>query len=297
VVPASEEAPARLPRVTGVEHRFVQAGGVRLHVAEAGAGDPVVLLHGWPQHWYCWRQVMPRLAGEHRVLCPDLRGFGWSDAPRSSYTKDELAGDVIALFDALELDRVRLVGHDWGGFIGFLVALRAPERIRDLLAFSIVHPWASRPRAAMLPRLPLLAYQPLVAAPFLGPLAQRMPQFYDAIFALAGGSRVWSAEERDTFADVLREPARAEAASRLYRTFLVRELPAILRGSYARQRLTVPTRLVIGHSDPVVTAAGVHGFEAHADDMTVEFVDGGHFLPEERPEAVAARILAGAGAD
>jgi pimeloyl-ACP methyl ester carboxylesterase len=148
----------------------------------------------------------------------------------------------------------------------------------------------------MLPRLPLLAYQPLVAAPFLGPLAQRFPPFYDAIFAAAGGSRIWSAEDRDAFIDVLREPARAEAASRLYRTFLLRELPAIARGSYAPQRLTVPTRLVIGRSDPVVTAASTEGFEQHADDMTVELIDGGHFLPEERPGAVADRILAGAGA-
>jgi pimeloyl-ACP methyl ester carboxylesterase len=287
--------PPELPRLPGVEHRFVQAGAVRLHVAEAGAGDPVVLLHGWPQHWYCWRRVIPRLVGEHRVLCPDLRGFGWSDAPRSSYAKEELAGDVIALLDALELDRVRLVGHDWGGLIGFLVALRAPERIRDLLAFSIVHPWAGRPRAATLPRLPLLAYQPLVAAPFLGPFLQRLPPFHDAIFAAAGGSRIWSAEQRDVFADVLREPARTEAASRLYRTFLLRELPAIARGSYARQRLTVPTRLVIGRKDPVVTAASVEGCQAHADHMTVELIDGGHFLPEERPDAVADRILAGAG--
>jgi len=76
---------------------------------------------------------------------------------------------------------------------------------------------------------------------------------------------------------------------------LTRELPAIARGSYAQQRLTVPTRLVIGRSDPVVTAASVEGFEAHADDMAVELVDGGHFLPEERPDAVADRILAGAG--
>jgi pimeloyl-ACP methyl ester carboxylesterase len=284
-----------LPSVAGVEHRFVQAGGLRLHVAEAGAGDPIVLLHGWPQHWYCWRRVIPRLAERHRVLCPDLRGFGWSDAPRSSYAKQELAGDVIALLDALELDRVRLVGHDWGGFVGFLVALRAPERVRDLLAFSIVHPWASPRRGPTLARLPLLAYQPLVAAPFLGPLVQRARPFYDAIFAASGGRRIWSAEERSAFADVLRQPARAEAASRVYRTFLTRELPALARGTYAPERLTVPTRLVIGRSDPVITAASVEGFEAHADDMAVEFVDGGHFLPEERPELVADRILAGAG--
>ena len=282
------------PSLPGVEHRFVRAGGVGLHVAEAGDGEPVVLLHGWPQHWYCWRRVIPRLAEQHRVLCPDLRGFGWSDAPRSSYSKHELAGDIIASLDALELDRVRLVGHDWGGFVAFLVALRAPERIRDLVAFSITHPWARRPRAALLPRLPLLAYQPLVGAPWLGPLVQRFPPFYDALFAAAGGRRIWSDAERDAFTEVLREPARAEAASRVYRTFLVRELPAIARGTFAEERLTVPARLVIGRSDPIVTAFEPAGFEAYADDMRVELVDGGHFLPEERPDAVAERILAGA---
>ena len=76
------------PQVEGVEHRFVEAGGLRVHVAEAGAGDPLLLVHGWPQHWYQWRGVIQRLAGERRLLAPDLRGFGWTDAPpvRSSRT-------------------------------------------------------------------------------------------------------------------------------------------------------------------------------------------------------------------
>jgi pimeloyl-ACP methyl ester carboxylesterase len=64
-----------LPRVDGVEHRWVEAGGVRLHLAEAGEGEPLVLLHGWPQHWYEWREVIGPLAERYRVICPDLRGF------------------------------------------------------------------------------------------------------------------------------------------------------------------------------------------------------------------------------
>jgi pimeloyl-ACP methyl ester carboxylesterase len=285
-----------LPSVEGVEHRFVRVGEIEMHVAESGAGEPVVLLHGWPQHWYCWRRVIPKLtAAGHHVVCPDLRGFGWSDAPRSSYAKQELAGDVIALLDALELERVRLVGHDWGGFVGFLVALRAPERVSELLALSIIHPWAgvSLSRLArQLPRLPLLVYQPVVATPILGPLAQQLPPFYDAIFGASGGGRIWSREDRHAFTRVVREPARTEATSRLYRTFLLQELPALARGTYANARLTVPARLVIGRSDPVITEASLTGFEPHADEMAVEVIDGGHFLPEERPDAVAERIVA-----
>src|SRR5687767_14115632 len=78
------------PEVQGVSHRFVDAGGLHMHVAEAGEGEPVVLLHGWPQHWYEWRRQIPALAQHYRVICPDLRGFGWTDAPASGYEKENL---------------------------------------------------------------------------------------------------------------------------------------------------------------------------------------------------------------
>ena len=74
-----------LPHVPGVAHRFVTVRGVRLHVAEAGSGDPVLLLHGFPQHWYAWRRVIPLLSGQYRLICPDWRGFGWSQAPAHGY--------------------------------------------------------------------------------------------------------------------------------------------------------------------------------------------------------------------
>jgi surfactin synthase thioesterase subunit len=107
---------------------------------------------------------------------------------------------------------------------------------------------------------------------------------------VSGGSRICSGEDRDAFTRVLRKPARAEATSRVYRAFLARELPAIARGSYVTGRLTVPARLVVGRSDPVVTDASLDGFQPHADDMTIEVIDGGRFLPEEQPDAVAQRI-------
>src|SRR5271157_6121253 len=103
-----------IPSVAGMSHRTVDIGGLGLHVAEGGEGPPVLLLHGWPQHWYVWRGVAPGLAADHRVICPDLRGFGWSDAPPGDYAKATLAGDIIGLLDAMELDRVDLIAHDWG---------------------------------------------------------------------------------------------------------------------------------------------------------------------------------------
>ena len=74
------------PHVDGVEHRYVDAGRLRMHVAEAGAGEPVLLLHGWPQHWYLWRDVIHGWRPA-RVICPDLRGFGWTAVARGDTTR------------------------------------------------------------------------------------------------------------------------------------------------------------------------------------------------------------------
>jgi pimeloyl-ACP methyl ester carboxylesterase len=107
-----------MPHVEGVAHRYHLVDGVRIHVAEAGDGPPLVLLHGWPQHWWSWREVIGPLSERHRVICPDIRGVGWSDLPRRGYDLRTLSHDLLGLLDVLGLGRVRLVGHDWGFLIG-----------------------------------------------------------------------------------------------------------------------------------------------------------------------------------
>src|SRR3954451_538232 len=120
-----------MPELPGARHSWVDAGGVRLHVAELGDADapPLLLVHGWPQHWWCWNKVAPSLAKRWRILMPDLRGHGWSEAPRSGYEKPQLAKDLVALLDALGLERVDYAGHDWGAYVGFLLALDHADRV------------------------------------------------------------------------------------------------------------------------------------------------------------------------
>jgi pimeloyl-ACP methyl ester carboxylesterase len=281
-----------LPELDGVEHRFIDAGGLRMHVAEAGAGEPVVLLHGWPQHWWEWRGLIPRLAESYRVICPDLRGFGWSDAPPRGYEKEQLADDVLALLDALDLDRVRLVGHDWGGYVGFLLCIRRPERFERFLALNTGHPFVPvdlRTVAAMW----RFWYQVVIATPLLGRWVVRTG-FSRLLYRwwTARGT-AWSPEDIELFAAPLREPARAAASVQIYRTFQTRELPAMARGRYRHQRLRTPTLFLHGADDPVIRPSLLRGFEAHADDMRLELVDGtGHFIVDEQPDLVLERALA-----
>jgi pimeloyl-ACP methyl ester carboxylesterase len=276
--------------IEGIRHRYVQARGLRFHVAEAGDGDDVVLcLHGWPQHWLMWRDLMAALGDGHRVLALDLRGFGWSDAPPGGYEKENMATDVAAVLDALGLERVKLVGHDWGGWIGFLLALREPQRIERFLALGAAPPWP-RPRST-LPHAWRFGYQLPIATPGLGYALHRRGSLIPRV--LVGGSTVrdpWDQERIDAFADRFREPARARAAVRLYRAFVLREVPRLLAGRYEDSRLTVPTRLVNGRDDFALPPALLAGHERHADDMEVELVAGcGHFIVDEMPELVAER--------
>jgi pimeloyl-ACP methyl ester carboxylesterase len=279
-----------------VEHRYVDAGGLRTHVALAGDenGEPVVLLHGWPQHWWIWRGVIPVLAGAgYRCICIDLRGHGWTDAPRDGYEKEQFATDVLAALDELGVDRFKLIGHDWGGFASFLIALREPERVDKLLALSIIHPWIRQQGGIgqVVKSMLGASYQFVLATPFLGSTVVRSLPFIDTIIRVGSGGRVED-EIREKYTSRFKEGDRARATSALYRTFLLREAQPILKGRYRERRLTVPTVLMYGDGDRVITAQRLEGYEEYADDMRLDRVaDAGHFLPDEQPELVAERAL------
>ena len=134
--------------------------GVRVHVTTSGPPDapPVLALHGWPQHSGSWRAVSSELRDTHRLICPDMRGFGRSGWPADGdFSKQRIADDALALLDVLGLERVCLVGHDWGGWAAILAALTAPERFSSLLALGIGHPWI--PSAVAARNAHRLAYQ------------------------------------------------------------------------------------------------------------------------------------------
>ena len=280
-----------LPDLPGVEHRYVDAGGLRVHIAEAGSGPPLVLQHGWPQNWFMWRKLIPELAKDYRLVCPDLRGHGWTDAPPGGYEKEQLASDLLAVLDALELDRVRLVGHDWGGYSSVLAALRAPERFERLCVLGIATPWL---RVDPSPKsLAATLYQPVIAAPVVGERIVRHTGFVGLLLDRgSGGARPWTDEELAVFVDQWREPERAAATTQIYRSFLLRDLRAIRGGVYADKRLTVPTLLLYGEKDLVINEERIGDWRSHCDDAEVRELQGvAHFFPEEAPELLLEHLV------
>ena len=123
-----------------ITHRFVEANGIRIHLAEAGVGPLVLLCHGWPESWYSWRWQLTALAeAGFRAVAPDMRGYGETDRPDAveSYTLLHLVGDVVGILDSLSVERAVVVGHDWGAPVAWQAALLRPDRFRGVAGLSV----------------------------------------------------------------------------------------------------------------------------------------------------------------
>ncbi len=188
--------------------------------------------------------------------------------------------------DALGLDeKVVLVGHDWGGYIGYRMVLREPERFRGYLVLNMAHPWVPAKTMAR-HAWRFLLYQPLVAT--FGVPLQRRTRYLEWLFGV--GAQV----DRETvrvYSERFRDPVVARAATDTYRTFLLREVPAAVRHP-EHGRATVPVRALFGVEDGAIHVSLAAAETARADDYRLETVAGcGHFIADERPELVRAALV------
>ncbi len=202
-----------------------------------------------------------------------------------------MASDVLALMDALGLDeKVLLVGHDWGGFVGYRMVLREPEWFRGYLVLNMAHPWVPAKVVAR-QAWRMLAYQPLIAG--LGMPLQRRTRFLEWLIGNAASDpTVFDHETVRVYSERFKDPVVARAATDTYRTFLLKEVPASVRKP-ERRRGTLPIRALFGVDDAAVHYSLAAAESARADDYTVEMVQGcGHFIVDERPELVRERLVA-----
>jgi pimeloyl-ACP methyl ester carboxylesterase len=284
-----------LPALDGVEHRYITtASGVTIHVADAGPSDgtPVMLVHGFPQHWWEWHRLIGPLAADgYRVLAPDLRGAGWSDAPRGPYRKAEMADDLADVIDRLGVGPVKLVAHDWGGPVAFILLIQRPDLVTAFCGLNTIAPWM-RLDGPAIRHFWSFWYQFVLLTPGLGPwlIAGGQPRFIQWLVRWVGGGFDWTEQDIECYQAPMRDPARAYAGSQWYRTFQTRELVGWLRGKYAMP-VNVPLRFVTGLNDPVITPTLHRGYESWASDVTFETIPGvGHWIVEEAHDLVLDRL-------
>ena len=121
-----------------MESRFVDAHGLRMHYLEAGEGKPVIAIHGWPETSHEWVRVSGYLGGDIRLLAPDTRGHGRTEAPPDGYDRAQLARDIVNFMDAMDIERCPVIAHDWGGIIAVKLALDHGERVERLCLLDTI---------------------------------------------------------------------------------------------------------------------------------------------------------------
>lgn len=282
------------PRIDGAEvnHRYIDIGGLNIHIAEAGEGEPLIMLHGWPQHWYMWKKQIPLFAKHFKVIVPDIRGFGWSDAPPDGYTKDELADDLVKLIHKLGYKESFLLSHDWGGWIGFIAAAKNPGLIKRHFACNIPPIWPKLD-LKLIPATIKLTYMIPIALPYFGPKILKSGMYPKFVFK-RGNTRKegWTEEEMNVFTDRFKDASRAKASSKLYRDFVLKEYIPLGLGKYKKYHLETPTYVLFGTKDCQVSTAFLRGYQKYVDDLNVERItDAGHFIVDEKPDLINERAL------
>jgi pimeloyl-ACP methyl ester carboxylesterase len=274
-----------MPEVAGVRHEYRQIDGLRIHYAEAGDGDPLILLHGWPQHWWAWRELITPLSERYRVICPDVRGMGWSEGSGGGYTWERLARDVIELMDQLGIQRARLIGHDWGLVTGYRACFNWPDRFEHFTALGGIHLWSLDGGPLRLWLAPWHIY--LIA--LLGRTATTRLGITERCLHAWRHTGRFTPEETELYMRNMRRTDAETATVRFDRNVVLRELPHFAR-HYRAIRQRVPTLHLNGEHDPL-TIGVPETYRDYADDMRLELVpDCGHFIAEERPDWLLERL-------
>jgi pimeloyl-ACP methyl ester carboxylesterase len=260
-------------------HHTRTVGGVTWHWVEAGEGDPVVLLHGLPESWQCWRPQLPVLATQFRALAIDLKGYGRSDKGEGDYTPRNVARELVALLDDLGIGRFRLAGHDWGSIIGDHVCEQVPDRVERYMRCCIsLHRYDPRNT---------LQHQTFAADPDALTRLMRRPEGFIRTWVLSAckpGLEPDEATVREMIAE-WSHPGLAEAVPRYFRD-IRRNVPV----DYSK--LTMPVVYVHGEHDPRQPVDYACGMEEHVPGLeAILLIDSGHFVTIERPEEMSRALM------
>jgi pimeloyl-ACP methyl ester carboxylesterase len=283
---------------SSIRHGYAQVGDVRLHYAECGEGERLVLLlHGFPECWYSWRYQLRALGTRFRVVAPDMRGYNLSDKPGrvEDYRVSRMVDDVTGLIRHLGARRAAVVGHDWGAAVAWAVAQHYPDYVSKLAALQVPPPavWAKNLSLRQLLRSWYMFFFQLPSIPewFI-----RRDDFAAVDRMLRSTSRPGTFSDADVavYKAALREPGALTAAVNYYRanlrTLLTRRRGA--GGEAARERVRVPTLFIYGERDAAIIPETVRGVADYVDApfREVRLARAGHWVQQEFHAEVSAAL-------
>lgn len=291
-----------------IRYGFANVNGIRLHYAETGSGDDlVILLHGFPEFWYSWRHQLTALGERFHVIAPDMRGYNLSDKPPrvEDYSTDALADDVIGLIDHFGASKAAIVGHDWGAGVAWAVAQKYPERLSKLAVLQVppADAWRANLTLAQLLRSWYMFFFQL----------PRVPEWVIRRNSFIGLNRVFKEKvgRRGSFTDAdiaaykeaLSQPGALTSAINYYRANVFRIMrgsktaatnePSSARQTRTDRRIRVPTLFIFGERDFAILSQTVRGVANYIEAPYTELriPDSGHWVQNEAVDEVNTALM------
>lgn len=290
-----------------IRHGYAQVNGIRLHYAESGSGDNlVILLHGFPEFWYSWRHQLKALGDNYHVVAPDLRGYNLSDKPTrvADYRVEAMVEDTVGLIRHFGASQAVLVAHDWGAGVAWAVAQRYPELISKLVCLQVppAAVWRANMSLRQLLRSWYMFFFQLPRIPEWAIGRNDLAAIDHTFLENVGRKGSFTNEDVAKYKEALRQPGALTAAINYYRANVWRLMspPAIAssldaKGHAVRDgRIRVPTLFIFGERDFAILPATMHGWEKQIDApyRELRIPDSGHWVQNEAPEEVNAALLA-----
>jgi pimeloyl-ACP methyl ester carboxylesterase len=282
----------------GFENRYATVNGVELHYVEGGSGAPIICLPGWPQTWYSFKNVAPKLAEKYRVIVVDIRGMGTSAKPETGYDKKTMALDIYHLISYLKLPEVHLLGHDIGGMVAMSVAFNFPDVVQKLIVMDGAHPGEGMMRMPLIPPLGTFTTKMTGDAPYAwwmsfnqvkglpeklleGRFNYLLDWLFD--FVMIDETKI-SAFEKEVYAAAYNTADSIRASNGWYQSFT-----QDIEDGKTYQPLNMPVLGIASHVSYTYMKMGLP--YVAKDCEVVGLLDSGHYMNEEAPENVINTVM------
>ena len=274
-----------------VTFECISTNGIKLHTAFVGPedGEPVILLHGFPDAWFGWEPQMQALAeAGFRVIAPDQRGYNLSDKPVgiANYSLEILAADIAGLADSLGIKSFNLAGHDFGGLVSWTMAMRYPDRLKRLSILNVPHPSVMRRYIRKHPAQVLKSwYAFFYQLPILPEIAMKADNWKFLISAMAKGL---STEQRNRYREAWAQPGAIKSMINWYRNMLRASGSRPAR----RPAITTPTLVIWGKLDPYISYEMAQpSADLCADGRLVTVENATHWVMMDAPDEVNRLLI------
>jgi epoxide hydrolase 4 len=275
------------------EHRYAELGDVRLHYVEKGEGPLVVLLHGFPEFWFEWREQIPALADAgFRVVAPDMRGYNLSSKPSgiASYKSEAVANDIAALIRHLGEESAVLVGHDWGAAIAWFVAMEHPEVVKRLTIINLPHPKRMLQGLRTPRQIRKSWYMFFFQLPFIAEKALARGDFAALRKAFkTDPKRPYSDEDLVRYMEAWRQPGALTGMLNYYRAAFQRTNP---RAAASLPKIEAPVMVIWGKQDSALGSELAEPPPELVPNVRMEWLpDASHWSPHDEPEKVSSLLI------